>query len=189
MLDFIAMGMVLNEALTGYDIKKEIEEGVGNFYKASYGSLYPALKKLADKGYLTMDEQPDSNRLKKYYKATEAGKTTFLEWLSSPFDENSSSDSLLARIYFFGKLPEDIRNRQLQEYELHYRQILRKLQTMEQRFSVSVEDDRDYFEISTLYLGLQHLQDSIRWLRHIREQQPLSNFIHEEKFHNDNNQY
>ena len=50
MLDYIILGMVLNEDLTGYDIKKFIENGIGVFYKASYGSLYPALKKLTEKG-------------------------------------------------------------------------------------------------------------------------------------------
>jgi len=177
MIDYIAMGMVFDEALTGYDIKREIEAGIGNFYKASYGNLYPALKKLADKGYLTMTEQLQGNRLKKYYEATALGKTAFLEWLSSPFDLNSSSDSLLARIYFFGVLPEDIRKQQLQAYELYHQQILRKLQALEKRLSASIADDRDYFEMSTLYLGLQHLADSLRWFQHIREKKPLSAFI------------
>jgi len=167
--------MVLNEALTGYDIKKEIEAGVGNFYTASYGSLYPALKKLTDKGYLSMSEKAHGNRIKKYYEVTELGKSAFYEWLSSPFDPSSRSDSLLARIYFFGELPEDIRKQQLREYELYHQQILRKLQVLEQRLYDST--DSDYFELSTLYLGLQHLQDSVRWFRHIIEQKPLSEFV------------
>ena len=179
MLDYIALGMVLDEALTGYDIKKEIEAGVGNFYTASYGSLYPALKKLSDKGYVAMFERPHGNRLKKYYEATETGREAFLEWLSSPFDPRSSSDSLLARIYFFGVLSTDVRERQLQEYETHYQQIQRKLQAMERQLSITAADD-EYFEMSTLYLGLQHLGDSIRWLRYIREQRPLSEFIRED---------
>jgi len=179
MLDYIAMGMVLDEALTGYDIRREIETGIGNFYKASYGSLYPALKKLAGKGYLTMSEQLHGNRVKKYYEATALGKGAFLEWLSAPFDLRSGSDSLLARIYFFGVLPEDVRKQQLQAYELYYQQMLRKLQTLEQRFSASLADGdgREYFELSTLYLGLQHLQDSLRWFKHIGTQKPLSEFL------------
>jgi len=176
MLDYIALGMVLDEALTGYEIKKEIEAGVGNFYAASYGSLYPALKKLKDKGYLTMTEHLHGNRLKKYYEATELGKAAFLEWLSFPFDPNSSSDSLLARIYFFGKLPENLRERQLLEYERYHQQVLRKLEAMEKHFS-TLAPDSDYFELSTLYLGLQHLGDSVRWFRHIREGKPLSAFL------------
>lgn len=175
MLDYLAMGMVLDNALTGYDIKKEIEAGIGNFYTASYGSLYPALKRLTDKGYLGMSEQTHGNRQKKYYEATELGKTAFHEWLSSPFDPSSSSASLLARIYFFGELPDDIRKQQLQEFELYHQQILRKLQAMKKKLSTST--DNDYYELSTLYLGLQHLQDSIRWFRHLIEKKPLSEFI------------
>ena len=175
MLDYIALGMVLDEALTGYDIKKEIEAGVGNFYTASYGSLYPALKKLTDKGYLTMIERSHGNRLKKYYEATKLGREAFIEWLSSPFEPSSSTDSLLARIYFFAELPQSVREQQLQDYEVYYQQVLRKLKAIEKRFSDS-EGEHDYFELSILYLGLQHLQDSIRWFRHIKEGKPLSEF-------------
>jgi len=175
MLEYIAMGMVLHEALTGYDIKKEIEAGVGNFYVASHGSLYPALKKLTDKGHLALTEQAYGNRIKKYYQATELGKAAFLKWLSSPFDPKSRSESLLARIYFFSELPEDLRERQFQEYELHYQQTLRRLQALEENLSVS--EDADYFEMSTLYLGLGYLHDCVRWLRHLREKKPLSAFL------------
>ena len=177
MLNYIALGMVLDEALTGYDIKKEIEAGVGNFYTASYGSLYPALEKLTAKGYLTMTEQMHGNRLKKYYRATQCGKTVFLQWLSSPFDMRSGADSLLARIYFFGVLPKGLRKQKLEEYELNYRQILQKLEAMEKNLSLSPSDNNDYFEMSTLYLGIQHLQDSLRWFKHIREEKPLQEFL------------
>jgi len=182
MLNFIVIGIVLDEAYTGYDIKKEIEFGIGNFYKASYGSLYPALKKLTGKGYLSMTAQLEGNRPKKYYTATDAGKTAFLEWLSAPFDPSAGSDSLLARIYFFGVLSEDTRRGLLLEYELYHQQVLRKLQTMEQELSAAIADDRDYFEMSTLYLGIQHLQDSVRWFRTIREQKPLSEFVRGERY-------
>ena len=40
MLESIALGMLLEKDLTGYDIKKFIENGIGVFYKASFGSLY-----------------------------------------------------------------------------------------------------------------------------------------------------
>jgi len=177
MLDYIITGMVFDEALTGYDIRREIENGIGNFYKASNGSLYPALKKLAQKGHLSMTEEPHGNRPKKYYQASEEGKQAFLDWLSAPFDLSTSSDSLLARIYFFGLLPEDSRKQQLQTYELYYQQILQKLQTLERQFSASITDDREYFEMSTLYLGLQHIQDSLRWFRYIGAQKPLPAFL------------
>lgn len=186
MLDYIALGMVLDKAQTGYDIKKEIEIGVGNFYKASYGSLYPALKKFADKGYLTVVDQPQGNRVKKFYKATELGKTAFLEWLASPFNRNSSGESLLARIYFFGELPKDTRNRLIKEYESYSRQLLEQLQDFEKQLPDTIPTDKDYFELSTLYFGLQNLHTTLDWFAHIREKKPLKDFIKNTGFAGEN---
>jgi len=179
MIDYIVLGMVQDEALTGYDVKKWIESGIGNFYKASYGNLYPALKRLTDKKFVTMVEQPQGGREKKYYKATELGKKAFMEWLSLPFDFTLGAPALLAKVYFFGQLPEDIRKGQLQEYEIHYRQSLRKLRAMEK--SLASEDVvTDYFMQSTLYFGIKNTQTAIEWFKHIKEQKPFSEFVNTE---------
>lgn len=179
MLDFIIIGMVFDEILTGYDIKKRIEDGIGVFYKASYGSLYPSLKKLTGKGFLTMFEQPQGGRKKKYYQITEQGKTIFLEWLSTPMENDS--DSHLAKVFFFDRLPEDICHQQLQEYERNNIKYLRKLQELEKYFSNMKNKDCFYYKLSTLYYGIRIVQDKIQWCRHIREQKPLSEFITKEK--------
>ena len=176
MLNYIALGMVLDKPLTGYDIKKEIEAGVGNFYTASYGSLYPILKKLTDNGYVTMFQQQQGGRTKKYYQATAPGREAFLTWLAAPLDPSLREDSHLASIYFFDELPEDVRQRQLSEYELYYQQKLRKLLAMEKRLSqVALVDE--YHEMSTLYLGIQRIQDIVRWLKFVRERKPLAAFV------------
>ena len=180
MIEYVIIGMVLHKPLTGYDIKKEIEAGIGNFYKSSYGNLYPALKKLTDKGYLTLTEQTQVERLKKYYIATELGKTAFLEWLTSPIDQSSVTASIMTRMFFFGELPEDLRNKQLEEYELHIRQVIGEYKKMVEQFSISGEDVTDYFGVSTLYYGLQTAQGMIRWLKYIKEQKPLSELVRED---------
>ena len=181
MLEYVVMGMVLHKPLTGYDIKKEIEAGIGNFFKSSYGNLYPALKKLTKKGFLTLTEQTQVDRLKKYYMVTEIGKMAFLEWLTSPLDKGSITVSLLTKIFFFGELSEDIRTQELQKYEMNVQQALQQLQEMEQQFSVPDMDARYYFEMSTLYYGIMSMQGIIRWLKHIREQKPLCEVINREE--------
>lgn len=175
MLTYIIMGMVFYEALTGYDIKKHIEEGIGVFYKASYGSLYPSLKKLTNQGYLTMFEQPQGGRQKKYYQITEQGKAIFLEWLSTPVENDS--DNHLAKVFFFDRLPPDVRNQLLHEYELNNIQYLRKLLELEKHYEKMENKDCFYYKLSTLYYGIRVIQDSIAWCQHIREQKPLADFI------------
>ncbi len=172
MLDYIIIGMVYNEALTGYDIKKYIEDGIGIFYKASYGSLYPSLKRLTEKGCLTMFEQPQGGRQKKFYRMTDQGKNAFLNWLASPMEKETENH--LAKVFFFDRLPEHIRNQQLQEYEMANMKYLRYLQKLEKHFAAMENKECFYYKLSTLYYGIRTVQNNILWCRHIREQKPLS---------------
>ena len=180
MLNYIILGMVLNEDLTGYDIKKFIENGIGVFYKASYGSLYPALKKLTEKGLLVMYEEPRGGRQKKFYKLTEEGNKIFMDWLVSPMNVLDGTNTHLAKVYFFDKLPPEIRDRQLLEHEMNNINYLRKLQALEKEFN-KIKKDCFYYKLSTLYYGICVTQEAIRWCQHIRAGKPLPELIQREE--------
>ena len=181
MLDYIVLGMVLNEELTGYDIKKCIENGIGVFYKASYGSLYPALKKLAEKGCLVMYEKPQGGRQKNYYRLTDEGRKYFFDWLAAPVSVLDGSTVHLAKVYFFDKLPPETRDRQLLEHETNSANYLMKLRALERDFNKMQNKDGFYYKLSTLYYGICITQESIRWCRHIRAGKPLSELIEGEE--------
>ena len=177
MLDNILIGMVLDEELTGYDIKKAVEGSVGGFYRVSYGRMYPTLKILADKGYLSMSDQLYGKRQKKYYKATELGKEKFMQWLSSPIDLSASPDAQLAQIFFYGELPKEIRDKRLRECELVTEQTVQHLENFAKTLRMKDMNEKDYYRISTLYYSLQNAHDTLRWLKFVREQKELSHFI------------
>lgn len=181
MLEYIIIGMVLEKEHTGYEIKKYIEDGIGVFYKASYGSLYPALRKLSDRGDLVMSEKSQGERQKKYYLATQQGKQAFFKWLSSPIDFNNGTDNHLVKVYFFDKLPEEIRCRQLQEYEIANENYLRKLQALEKHFNEMENKECFYYKLSTLYYGICIVKDNIRWCKHLRDKKPLVELMEEKR--------
>lgn len=181
MLDYLILGMVLSEDLTGYDIKKHIENGICIFYKASFGSIYPMLKKLTNKGYLIMYDKPQGDRQKKFYQITQEGKKVFNEWLTSPMNVLDGTSTHIAKVYFFDKLPPDIRDRQLLEHEINNINYLQKLQALEKKFEKIENRDCCYFKLSTLYYGICITQESIRWCQHIRAGRPLSELVKKEK--------
>ena len=171
------LGMVLEEDLTGYDIKKRIENGIGVFYKASFGSLYPALKKLTAKGYLAMCEEPQGNRRKIFYRITEEGKAVFYGWLSAPMNLLDGTNTHLAKVYFFDKLPPDIREQQIMAYEVNNTNYLHRLEALEKEFDRMENKDCFYYKLSTLYYGICVTQKTVQWCRHIREGKPLPELI------------
>ena len=61
--------------LHGYGIARCIEQTSGDLLAVNYGTLYPALLKLEQEGYVTSEwGVSDNNRKAKYYKLTRAGR-------------------------------------------------------------------------------------------------------------------
>jgi transcriptional regulator len=61
--------------LHGYGIARRIEQTSGNNLLVNYGTLYPALLKLEQEGYITSEwGVSDNNRKAKFYKLTRAGR-------------------------------------------------------------------------------------------------------------------
>ena len=61
--------------LHGYGIARRIEQTSGDLLSINYGTLYPALLKLEQEGYIASEwGTSDNNRKAKYYRLTRAGR-------------------------------------------------------------------------------------------------------------------
>jgi transcriptional regulator len=67
-------------ALHGYGIARQIERTSADLLSLNYGTLYPALLKLEQEGYITSEwGLSESNRKAKYYQLTRAGRKQILK--------------------------------------------------------------------------------------------------------------
>ena len=61
--------------LHGYGVARRIEETSGHRLKLNYGTLYPALLKLEQEGFIKPEwSQSENNRRAKFYSLTAAGR-------------------------------------------------------------------------------------------------------------------
>ena len=61
--------------LHGYGIARRIEQTSGQLLAINYGTIYPALLKLEQEGYIAAEwGVSDNNRKAKYYRLTRAGR-------------------------------------------------------------------------------------------------------------------
>jgi PadR family transcriptional regulator, regulatory protein PadR len=61
--------------LHGYGIARRIEQTSGDLLSVNYGTLYPALLKLEQEGYIRSEwGVSENNRKAKFYKLTRAGR-------------------------------------------------------------------------------------------------------------------
>ena len=72
----LCLGVLSTGEASGYEIKKEIEEGMfSHFIDASFGSIYPALTQLAGEGLVTVRAEEQTGKPdKKVYAITANGR-------------------------------------------------------------------------------------------------------------------
>jgi DNA-binding PadR family transcriptional regulator len=177
MLEFIILGTLYTNTLTGYDIRRCIEDGIGMFYKASYGSIYPILSKLLEKGYVVYVDGMQGKRLKKEYSITEQGKKAFIEWLKEDEDSNNDIESFMAKVFFFDKLPRSLAYKKMNEYEEKLLDYKNNLIKKKEKYEAFENKDEFYFKISTLYFGICKLQNIITWCETVKQGNDLETLI------------
>ncbi len=97
---FPILGFLMESDMTGYDLKRKFQDPVGFFYRASDGSLYPALKKLARDGLVTMRAERHGRRTRKVYAITSRGRERFLAILREPAQPIYVFDEAQVKVYF-----------------------------------------------------------------------------------------
>ncbi len=94
------LGLLAQEDLSGYDIKRWMERPVGNFWSAGHSQIYPELARLEEAGMVVhqlveQSERPD----KKVYEITAVGLAAWREWVTAPVEPRAARDELVLKAY------------------------------------------------------------------------------------------
>jgi len=99
-IDCVILGLLCHEELTGYEIKKRINTMLKYFWGASYGSIYPALNDLVNRGLATKREDTENKRNKLIYTITDDGRKYLKEWLALPVEKDELRYETLLKLFF-----------------------------------------------------------------------------------------
>src|SRR5205814_1040536 len=104
----ICLGILTRGDATGYEIKKLFDDdGYQHFVEASFGSIYPALNRLTEEGYVSVREESQEKRPdRKVYSITPAGKSAFIASLLKPLPEDRHRSPFVFAMLFADLLPE-----------------------------------------------------------------------------------
>ena len=97
-LDLLLLKILALEPLHGWAIGLRLRQVSGNVLQVSDGSLYPALHKLENEGWVKAEWKPtENNRRAKFYALTRAGRRQ-LESETASWDRLSAAISQVVRI-------------------------------------------------------------------------------------------
>lgn len=99
-IDFVILGLLSHEDLSGYEIKRRIDTTLKYFWGASYGSIYPALADLVKNGFAVKQVIESSERNKALYSITEEGHKHLSIWLEDPIEKDELRYETMLKIFF-----------------------------------------------------------------------------------------
>jgi PadR family transcriptional regulator len=97
-LDLLILKMLALEPLNGWSISQRLTELSNDVLQVSDGSLYPALHKLEQGGWITAEWRPsENNRRAKFYSLTRLGRRE-LEREKANWNRLSAAISMVVRL-------------------------------------------------------------------------------------------
>src|SRR5712672_3541526 len=103
----VILGMIAFGKTTGYEIKQFVDSTTRNFWAASYGQIYPELKRLEDQGLVRGQSEPSGGRARTVYELTEAGTGALEQWLESGGETvYELRDEGMLKLFFSDSLPD-----------------------------------------------------------------------------------
>lgn len=178
MIELIILGMLYNgQIATTYDIKKAMENSTEFFHSSSLGSIQPALKKMEKDGYFTSEEKIENNRLKKYYRITEAGKALCDLEIRKDFGPDKLRCNQLVKLFFFDKMTIEEQFYSLDTYiktQVEIKEKLEKIEVdahneMDKRCLNSENYPAFQYQMDALQFGLDYHQFVAEWFANYKK--------------------
>ena len=96
MLELAILGLLLESPMHGYELRKRLTGLLGAFRAFSYGSLYPALRRMQTDGLIAEDAAPEGaavlRRARRVYQLTDSGRQRFTELVADTGPQNYTDD-------------------------------------------------------------------------------------------------
>ncbi len=162
---YTILAMLSNGPKTGYDIKAKFDHTTRFFWAASYGQIYPELRRLAEIGLVNGVDKTQGRRARTEYAITEAGHEALLEWLRRPAVICELRDESLLKIFFADELEPDEALVLVRTMEADRRATLAELHTIAE----AIGDELDPFKRSVLEYGIGLFEYAIAWCRRLAE--------------------
>jgi PadR family transcriptional regulator AphA len=128
---YVILGMIRNEPRSGYEIKGLVDDTTRFFWAASYGQIYPELKRLSEAGLVVGADAPTGGRRRTVYEITADGEEELKAWLREPPETFELREEGLLKLFFADALPREEAVeilRSMRQYRLSVAARLRKME-------------------------------------------------------------
>jgi DNA-binding PadR family transcriptional regulator len=105
---FAILGLLSHGPLSGYALRQRFAGSLANFWRLSFGQIYPLLRELAAEGLVAPVDAPDADaapRRRRAYRLTPIGARALAAWLAEPPVFEQTRSELLLKLAFAPSAP------------------------------------------------------------------------------------
>lgn len=159
---YVILGMVSREPRSGYEIKALVDNTTRFFWAASYGQIYPELKRLSEIGLVEGIDASTGDRKRTRYAITADGRAELKDWLRKPPQTAEMREEGLLKLFFSGALKpaEAVETlRSMRRARLELAETLRSIEPKPE----AVEKLDDPFPLIVLRAGIEFNEWFAEW--------------------------
>jgi DNA-binding PadR family transcriptional regulator len=165
----VILGFLRGQPLYGYEIKRMIEQIMGDWTNIAFGSIYFALKKLAEEGFVEKvgTEQEGGRPSRTVYQITNAGREEFLRLLRVVWDSvERQTFAFDIGLSFMSALPIEEVKGYLRKRAKHLEHVI---QFLEGHQAEELADEHVPRRLAASVFGHHrvHLQAELGWTREL----------------------
>ena len=130
---YVILGFLEARPRSGYDIKQAVENSTRFFWAASYGQIYPELKRIEAAG-LTKGHRDDAGgRRRIVFEITAAGREELHDWLREPPEVDELRDEWLLKLFFSMRAEPGTGAQVMADKARHHAETRERLEQIEPR--------------------------------------------------------
>jgi PadR family transcriptional regulator, regulatory protein AphA len=154
--------MLRIEPMSGYEIKQAVDQSTRFFWAASYGQIYPELRRLEREGLIEGEQSPRGARRRTVYTLTQRGEEAVRAWLQEPPAPPELRYEGLLKLFFLRAEERETALAQLQSMRRQNSAALRRLLEIEPAARELPEGS----QLLVLRSGIAALEAIEGWLEH-----------------------
>jgi len=161
---YIILGLLTVRPKSGYDIKQNIMRSTNNFWRESYGQIYPTLSQLLHDGCVSCTTKRCGARSRKVYKITKKGRKVLKIWLPKPPEPTIERNELLLKLFFGKNVPPEVCIEHVELWRLQVEDTLQYLQEVEEHIKTEHGNyEEQPYWIMTIKYGRMHAHTELEW--------------------------
>ena len=128
---YVILGMLGWRPMSGYEIKSLVDKSTRFFWGASYGQIYPELRRLSASGLIEGKASPQGGRRRNVYRLTPAGRRELQAWLGVDADVFELRDEGLVKLFFADAAGGEAALQALDAKRREHERVLARLEDVE----------------------------------------------------------